>query len=104
MAGSRLCARSSGHCSHGSASPSPSRYEQVPAQKSVRIWRSTVANLSVGRQKATNTVLQVIRNMVAKTDDVTALETAISAEKDKAIQAHAELERLEEAKRAAGDY
>ena len=42
--------------------------------------------------------------MVGRTDDVTALETAISAEKDKAIQAHARLEELEAAHRTAADY
>ena len=42
--------------------------------------------------------------MVGKTDDVAALEAQIAAEKDKAIQAHAELERLEAAHRAAADY
>jgi len=49
-------------------------------------------------------VLKVIERMVGKTDDVAALEAQIAAEKDKAIQAHAELERLEEAYQKAPDY
>ena len=46
-----------------------------------------------------------VRNMVGGTeDDIAELEAQIAAERDKAVEAYAEIERLEQARRAASSY
>src|SRR5437763_6254131 len=49
-------------------------------------------------------MLKVIRNMAGGSDDIADLEAQIAAEKDKAVEACAEIERLEKARRAASSY